>query len=219
MANHTKDKTYYANARTEMLQFIPKDAKKVLEVGCGEGKFSSILTEQGRETWVIEPDQQSAEIASKSVYKVLQGSIDEKLSEVPDHFFDVIVMNDVIEHLTEPWDDIKKLKNKLKDTGVFVSSIPNVRYAKNLFHVLFKRDWEYTDDRILDITHYQFFTKKSIKRLWEDNGYTIQRIKGINRTKSFAYVPFAILLNMVLLLSQLDVFYMQFATVAKKKNQ
>ena len=47
MANHTKDKTYYANARTEMLQFIPKDAKKVLEVGCGEGKFSSILTEQG----------------------------------------------------------------------------------------------------------------------------------------------------------------------------
>lgn len=219
MANHTKDKTYYANARTEMLQFIPKDAKKVLEVGCGEGKFSSILTEQGRETWVIEPDQQSAEIASKSVYKVLQGSIDEKLSEVPDHFFDVIVMNDVIEHLTEPWDDIKKLKNKLKDTGVFVSSIPNVRYAKNLFHVLFKRDWKYTDDRILDITHYRFFTKKSIKRLWEDNGYTIQRIKGINRTKSFAYIPFAILLNMVLLLSQLDVFYMQFATVAKKKNQ
>ena len=112
-----------------MLQFIPKDSKKVLEVGCGEGKFSSILTEQGRETWVIESDQQSAEIASKSVYKVLQGSIDEKLSEVPDHFFDVIVMNDVIEHLTEPWDDIKKLKNKLKDTGVFVSSIPNVRYA------------------------------------------------------------------------------------------
>lgn len=217
MADHIKDKAYYANARAEMLQFIPKDAQKILEVGCGEGKFSAILTEQGKETWAIEPDPESAEVAAKSLFKVLHGSIDEKLSEVPDNSFDVIVMNDVIEHLTEPWDDIQKLKKKLKDDGVFVSSIPNVRYAKNLFHVLFKRDWKYSDDRILDITHYRFFTKKSIRRLWEENGYSVQRMKGINRTKSFAYFPFAVLLNIILLLSQLDVFYMQFATVAKKK--
>jgi len=217
MADHIKDKSYYANARLEMLQFIPKDAQKILEVGCGEGKFSTILTEQGKETWAIEPDPESAKIAAKSLTKVFQGTIDEKLSEIPDEAFDVIVMNDVIEHLTEPWNDIQKLKSKLKKEGVFVSSIPNVRYAKNLFHVLFKRDWKYADDRILDITHYRFFTKKSIRRLWEENGYSVQRMKGINRTKSFAYFPFAILLNIILLLSQLDVFYMQYATVAKKK--
>ena len=217
MADHIKDKSYYANARTEMLQFIPKDAQKILEVGCGEGKFSALLAEQGKETWAIEPNPKSAEIAAKSLNKVFQGTIDERLSDLPDDAFDVIVMNDVIEHLTEPWDDIQKLKSKLKKDGVFVSSIPNVRYAKNIFHVLFKRDWKYADDRILDITHYRFFTKKSIRRLWEENGYSVQRMKGINRTKSFAYFPFAVLLNILLLLSQLDVFYMQFATVAKKK--
>ena len=218
MADHIKDKTYYDNARIEMLKFVPKDAQKILEVGCGEGRFSSILTGQGKETWAIEPDQESAKKAAESLHKVLHGSIDGKLSEVPNHFFDVIIMNDVIEHLTEPWDDIQKLKSKLKDNGVFISSIPNVRYAKNLFHVLFKKDWKYSNDRILDITHYRFFTKKSIKRLWKENGYTIQRMQGINRTKSFVYFPFAILLNIVLLLSQLDTFYMQFATVAKKRN-
>ncbi len=217
MAEHLKDKAYYANARTEMLQFIPEKAQKILEVGCGEGKFSTILTEQGKETWAIEPDKASADIAAKTLNKVLYGTIDEKLSEIPDNSFDVIVMNDVIEHLTEPWDDIKKLKSKLKDDGVFISSIPNVRYAKNLFHVLFKRDWKYSDDRILDITHYRFFTKKSIRRLWEENGYSVQRMKGINRTKSFAYFPFAVFLNIILFLSQLDVFYMQYATIAKKK--
>lgn len=218
MAKHLKNKEYYANARAEMLQFIPEDSKTILEVGCGVGKFSTLLTDMGKETWAIEPNQESAEKASKTISKVFVGTIDEKLSEVPDNYFDVIVMNDVIEHLTEPWDDIKKLKSKLKENGVFVSSIPNVRYAKNLFHVLFKRDWKYSDDRILDITHYRFFTKKSIKRLWEENGYKIERISGINRTKSFAFLPFAILWNILFFFSQLDIFYMQFATVAKKKS-
>ena len=218
MAEYIKDKAYYSNARVEMLQFIPKNAEKILEVGCGKGKFSAILTEQGKETWAIEPDTESAKIAAKSLSKVFCGTIDERLQDIPDNSFDVIVMNDVIEHLTEPWDDIQKLKPKLKADGVFVSSIPNVRYAKNLFHVLFKRDWKYSDDRILDITHYRFFTRKSIRRLFEESGYSVQRMKGINRTQSFAFLPFAVLWNILFLFSQLDIFYMQFATVAKKKD-
>lgn len=218
MAKHLKDKEYYANARAEMLEFIPSTSKTVLELGCGEGRFSSILSDMGKETWAIEPNKNSAEQASKTLHKVFEGTINEKLSEIPDNYFDVIVMNDVIEHLTEPWDDIQNLKSKLKQDGIFVSSIPNVRYAKNLFHVLFKKDWKYSDDRILDITHYRFFTKKSIKRLWEENGYTVERISGINRTKSFAFFPFAVLWNILFLFSQLDIFYMQFATVAKKSK-
>ena len=152
------------------------------------------------------------------MFKVLKGTIDEKVDELPDNYFDVIIMNDVIEHLLEPWDDIQKLKSKLKDEGVFVSSIPNVRYAKNLFKVLFHRDWKYTDDRILDSTHFRFFTKKSIRRLFEENGYSVQKMKGVNMTKSFAFFPFAVLFNILFLFSQLDIFYMQYATVAKKKK-
>ena len=217
MAEHLKSKSYYTNTRPEMLKFIPNESKTILEVGCGEGNFSATLTDQEKETWGIEPDIASAKSASEKMTKVFQGTIDEKLSQIPDNYFDVIVMNDVIEHLTEPWDDIQNLKSKLKDDGVFVTSIPNVRYSKNIFHVMFKRDWKYADDKILDITHYRFFTKKSIRRLWEENGYSVQSMKGVNRTKSFAYFPFAILWNILFLFSQLDMFYMQYATVAKKK--
>lgn len=218
MSKHVKNNQYYGNTRPEMLKFIPAEATKILEVGCGEGKFSAQLTNEGVETWAIEPNKSSVKSATEKLFKVLEGTIEEKVDEVPDEYFDVIIMNDVIEHLLEPWDDIQRLKSKLKDNGVFISSIPNVRYAKNLFNMLFKRDWKYTDDRILDITHYRFFTKKSIRRLFEDNGYSVQKMKGVNRTKSLAFFPFATLFNILFLFSQLDIFYMQYATVAKKKN-
>ena len=213
-----KKNKYYANIRPEMLQFIPINANKILEVGCAQGNFSDQLNKNNVETWGIEPDFESANLAQEKLHKVLNGTLDDKIDELPDDYFDVIIMNDVIEHLLEPWDDIKKLKDKLNDDGVFISSIPNVRYAKNLFRMLFLKDWKYTDDRILDRTHFRFFTKKSIYRLFEQNGYSLEMIKGINKTKSFAFFPFAVIFNLLFLFSQLDIFYMQFETVAKKRK-
>ena len=212
-----KDAEYYKNDRPEMLRYIPENAKTILEVGCGSGNFSAQLVKEGVETWGIEPFEQSAKEATEKLTKVLLGTLDEVLHDLPDNYFDAIVMNDVLEHLLEPWDAIVQLKEKLKKEGVLVTSIPNVRYSKNLFKMIFNRDWKYTDDLILDRTHYRFFTKKSIKRMFKDCGYTIESIKGINTTKSFLYFPFAILFNILFLGSQLDMFYMQHATVVKKE--
>ena len=213
-----KNADYYKNVRPEMLRYIPSSAKTILEIGCGSGNFSAQLVKDGVETWGVEPFEESAKEATQKLTKVLIGTLDDTLKDLPNDYFDVIVMNDVIEHLLEPWDDIVNLKSKLKKEGVLVTSIPNVRYSKNLFKMIFKRDWKYTDDLILDRTHYRFFTKKSIKRMYKDCGYNIQSIKGINVTKSFLYFPFAVLFNIVLLGSQIDMFFMQHATVAKKEE-
>ena len=128
-----KDEGYYKNVRPEMLRYIPGSAKTILEIGCGSGNFSAQLVKEGVETWGVEPFEQSANEASQKLTKVLIGTLDETLKDLPDNYFDVIVMNDVIEHLLEPWDDIVNLKSKLKKEGVLVTSIPNVRYSKNLF--------------------------------------------------------------------------------------
>ncbi|MDP2088031.1 MAG: class I SAM-dependent methyltransferase [Flavobacteriaceae bacterium] len=207
---------YYANCRPEMLFLIPSSAKKTLEIGCAQGNFSAQLVKKGIETWGIEPNLVSAEIASKKLYKVLEGTLDEMINQLPDNYFDAIIMNDVLEHLLFPWEDMKQLKAKLVSEGVLISSIPNVRYAKNLFHLLFMKNWEYKESGILDSTHFRFFTKKSIISLHKKSGYSIQKIKGINITKSVLFFPFALLVNIVLLFTQLDIFYMQYATVAKK---
>lgn len=212
----SKAPDYFINRRPEMLKFIPKNASKILEIGCGEGNFIEQLVSETTETWGVEPDISSADIAKTKIFKVLVGTLDQVLDELPENYFDVIVLNDVLEHLLEPWDDLKLLKSKLKDQGAVVTSIPNVRYSKNLFKMIFKRDWKYTEDLTLDRTHFRFFTKKSIKRMFREAGYQIESIKGINTTKSFLYFPFAIVFNILFLGSQTDMFFMQFATVARK---
>jgi 2-polyprenyl-3-methyl-5-hydroxy-6-metoxy-1,4-benzoquinol methylase len=211
-----KQKTYYKHSRKEMLPFLPKSAKTILEIGCGQGNFSAQLVNKGMETWGIEPNEASSIEASKKLFKVLFGSLQNKLDEIPNDYFDVIILNDVLEHLLEPSDDLKLLKSKLSKDGVLISSIPNVRYSKNIFNLLFKKDWKYTESGILDSTHFRFFTKRSIQRMYVDCGYKIVKIKGVNMTKSFAFFPFAILFNILFLGTQSDMFFMQYASVAKR---
>lgn len=213
-----KKEKYFTNVRPEMLSLIPLSANKTLEIGCGQGNFSAQLTKRGVETWGVEPNHSSAKIAQTQLFKILEGTLAEKLDELPHNYFDAIIMNDILEHLLFPWEDMKLLKTKLKNDGVLVSSIPNVRYAKNLFHLLFMKDWKYKNAGILDITHFRFFTKKSIIAMHKKSGYTVQKIKGINVTKSVLFFPFALLVNIITLFTQTDIFYMQFATIAKKND-
>lgn len=214
-----KSEKYYSQSRGNMLCFIPKEANRILEVGCGTGNFSAQLSKEKKETWGVEFNEKASIEAREKLFKVINRSLDDALEELPEDYFDVIVLNDVLEHLLFPWEDLQHLKSKLTKDGVIVSSIPNVRYVKNLFNLIFKKDWKYVDQGILDSTHFRFFTKKSIKELYENNGYTIQKMKGINATKSFLFFPIALLVNVVLLCTQLDIFWVQYATVAKKTKE
>jgi 2-polyprenyl-3-methyl-5-hydroxy-6-metoxy-1,4-benzoquinol methylase len=214
-----KENKYYSYIRPEMLSLVPNFAKKTLEIGCAQGNFSSQLEKKGIETWGVEPDLNSASSANEKLFKVLVGTLDEKIDELPNDYFDAIILNDVLEHLLYPWNDLEKLKSKLTKEGVLISSIPNVRYAKNLFNLLIKKDWHYTECGILDSTHFRFFTKKSIRNMFEKSGYTVEKINGINCTKSALFFPIALLVNLLLLFSQFDIFFMQFATVAKANKE
>ena len=85
------------------------------------------------------------------------------------------------------------MKNKLSPNGRIIASIPNVRYYANLYELLIKRDWKYIDKGILDSTHLRFFTKKSMRRLFEQEGYVLSAQIGINKSKSWKSLLFQIM--------------------------
>ena len=205
---------YYNLLRSEMLPFIPISAQKILEIGCGCAEFSSqIKKRQPCEIWGVELDQESAKKAKEIVDKVLCGDIILHIDTLPEAYFDCIVMNDVIEHLTDPEFVLIKLSSKLNSSGILVLSVPNVRFWKNWINFVFRKDWEYTNDGILDRTHYRFFTKKSLKRMLQQLNFEIQILKGINKTNTWKAKLFYPILP---LFGNADAQYLQFACVCKK---
>jgi 2-polyprenyl-3-methyl-5-hydroxy-6-metoxy-1,4-benzoquinol methylase len=172
---------YYRQKRPEMLRFIPTAAQRVLDLGCGEGAFSATVKEsRGAEVWGIEFNEHAAQRASTVLDHVLAGDADKRIAELPDSYFDAVVCNDVLEHLVDPLATLTQLRCKLKPEGVVVASIPNIRYLPALGKVVFRRDFPQEDFGIFDRTHLRFFTRRSIVRMFETAGFTVQRIKGIN---------------------------------------
>jgi|WetSurMetagenome_2_1015567.scaffolds.fasta_scaffold22448_2 2-polyprenyl-3-methyl-5-hydroxy-6-metoxy-1,4-benzoquinol methylase len=205
-----QSKNYYSNTRRDIIQYIPANAKVVLEIGCGNGNFGAMLKEKGVAVWGVEYAPGPAAEASAKLNRVLKGDIEEIYGQLPDKTFDAIVCNDVLEHLNDPGALLAHLKAKLTDGGIVVCSIPNVRYFRVLWDYLVNKNWDYTEDGILDRTHKRFFTYKSIQKLFKEQGYCVRSIKGINRTKSLKPVFW----NILLLGAVSDTRYLQFVVVA-----
>lgn len=210
---HKHEIGYFNNSRSEMRRYIPDSAIRILEVGCGEGAFCRSLSRPDRELWGLEINTEVAKKASEFCTTILIGDFDSIYDQLPKNYFDCVVFNDVLEHLYSPWDTINKVKFLLSKKGVIVCSIPNFRYISNIItEILFHGDFQYkTEGGILDDTHIRFFTLKSIKRMFQEQGYEIITHDGINPCKSWKEKLFINLTFGFLA----DTRYKQFAIVAK----
>lgn len=215
MDYNNKSEVYYSKLRPEMLQFMPQGVQNILVVGCGEGYFAKSIRDHLNselEIWGIELMQEQGLKAKKYLDKILIGKCEDRLNELPQHFFDAIFFNDVLEHLIDPYSVLSSCKQNLREKGVIISSIPNVRYHNTFMDLVLNKNWNYQSSGVLDKTHLRFFTKKSIKKMYEDLGYEVLQHKGINRSKSLK--PY--FYNILFFFTAMDIFYPQFATVVRK---
>ena len=209
-----KPKGYFEGERSNMLKYIPEGTKTTLEFGCGYGGFSAIVKDRfGSEVWAVEIDCGAAQEAAKKLDRVINADAVEALNELPDNFFDCILFLDVLEHFVDPYSVLIAMKKKLTDKGVIVASIPNVRYYENIIELVIRGNWDYQDAGTLDKTHLRFFTYKSILKMFEELGFEVVLIEGINKTRNKKLR----LLNWLLLGSLDDLKYLQFVSVVRPK--
>jgi 2-polyprenyl-3-methyl-5-hydroxy-6-metoxy-1,4-benzoquinol methylase len=176
---------YPNNSRQEMTEFLPDRYETVLEIGCGTGGFKETLGEYFKELYGVEPNDSAAKIARSKGYVVLTGPYEEIESQLPDNFFDLVICNDVIEHMTDHEKFLIQIKKKMKPNGVLVGSVPNIRNYSVLYDLIIKKQWQYTEDGILDRTHLRFFTEKSLRSCLENCGYNIEKLGGINSAAKY----------------------------------
>ena len=170
---------YYSSQRKDILSMLPDKYFAVLEIGCGLGNFRENLDCE-HIYWGVEPNVEAANEASHKLDKVLVGTFKDVCRDIPNHHFDLVICCDVMEHMVDHEEFLELIKEKIKEGGCIVGSVPNVRFAQNLFNMIFRKDWEYTSSGILDRTHLRFFTKKSVVRMLEKHNYSIERLEGLN---------------------------------------
>lgn len=180
MAAERPEHRYGYVERPEVISFIPEDARLVVDVGCSRGGFGAALRRTGRRVriWGIDSDPTIASEASSHYDHFITGYYPDALEGL-DVQFDCIVFNDVLEHMADPWEALRKTKRYLLPSGTVVASIPNVRYLPVLVRLLLKGDFSYAESGVMDRTHLRFFTKKTMRDLFESCGYHVSDMKGI----------------------------------------
>ena len=169
---------YFTTTRPDMQRFVPATMGNVLEVGCSAGGFSGAFMSRSNEIWGIEPNPEAAATAKTRLTHVLNGLYDDQAPQLPDHHYDVVICNDVIEHMPDHDRFLEDIKIKLKPGAILIGSLPNMRFITAMVKLMILKDWQYRESGILDRTHLRFFTRKSILRSLDDHGYEVEAIHG-----------------------------------------
>ena len=119
---------YYSTIRPDMHRYLPQTFARVLEVGCSAGGFAAQIRQDGVEVWGVEPFVDAATEASHRLDRVLCGLYDEVAAELPDDFFDLVICNDVIEHMPDHVAFLQAIKQKMQPGAYLVGSLPNLRH-------------------------------------------------------------------------------------------
>jgi 2-polyprenyl-3-methyl-5-hydroxy-6-metoxy-1,4-benzoquinol methylase len=174
----------YTHPRTEMLGFLPPDARHVLDVGCSSGAFGRQLRTYTKIKSLvgIEPNETAAEVARGTYDTVVTGRFPEACTGLPTGAaYDAIYFNDVLEHMPLPQEALRAAAELLAPQGVVIASIPNIRHISVVGPLLLKDEFKYRDSGILDSTHVRFFTARSMARMFHQEGWHIRRVQPINR--------------------------------------
>jgi SAM-dependent methyltransferase len=179
---------YYDGFNERLLGAVPPHAGRILEVGCAGGRLGHELKRQdsGRYVAGVERDPDAARAARRRLDEVFELDVEAGVPPVERGFFDCILFGDVLEHLVDPEDVLRRYRELLAPDGLVLASIPNVQHF-SVVKSLLRGDFMYQPAGLLDATHLRFFTFTSFAKLMLDAGF-LPRVE--DRIRSGEAQPF-----------------------------
>ncbi|MHB1946577.1 MAG: class I SAM-dependent methyltransferase [Gammaproteobacteria bacterium] len=155
------------------LRGLGKDVN-ILDVGCGDGRLLNIYSQMGianNRLYGTELNKNAAQLAKEKGYHINLGTFENSI--YPDQFFDLIVLQQVIEHMPDPQNVLEKINRILKPSGRLILETPNI---KSWDRWLFRHRWwgGYHIPR-----HFYLFNPNSLKLLLERNGFKVTKIQSL----------------------------------------
>lgn len=148
-----------------------ENGKRLLEIGCGKGRFLEIAKRRGYEVYGLEPSVRSNFFARMRLGDVVFPVELEHIDEIQklNGCFNVIVMWHVMEHIPELDMLMRKIKERLARSGIILVALPNMASYQSKIG---KEDWYHLDPP----RHLHHFTPQSFKFLMEKHGLKVEQI-------------------------------------------
>jgi 2-polyprenyl-3-methyl-5-hydroxy-6-metoxy-1,4-benzoquinol methylase len=178
------DTRYHTNPRTEIMSFIAEPPGTVLDIGCGGGATGRLVKDKFPGTRVvgIEINAGAAEHARGVLDRVVCAGVDDvdPARDMPDERISTVLLLDVLEHLYDPWRALQRIHGWLAPQTRVIASLPNIRNLATLSE-LAGGHFEYAENGVLDVTHVRFFTRASLRDLFEQTGFEVRRITPLTQ--------------------------------------
>jgi 2-polyprenyl-3-methyl-5-hydroxy-6-metoxy-1,4-benzoquinol methylase len=170
-----RSEQYFLGTREELALLVPKKCDRILDVGCGYGGLGRQLRSKGfKDIYGIEINPDSAAHLQAQYSEYWIGDVEQFVLPAGLDRFDCIIFADILEHLRDPWNVLKRYIDWLKPGGYVIASIPNIRNIAVVYNLIVKGKWQYKQSGILDKSHLRFFTRKEIIELFEHSGLKIE---------------------------------------------
>lgn len=147
---------------------------KLLDVGCGNGRFLATMQELGWEVIGVESDGQAAKVAREQFGLHVHEGVLEEIA-FPGDTFDAITMSHVVEHLPDPIGTLKECRRVLRKDGRLVVTVPNIA---SLGHRLYREAW-----RGLEVPRHLFlFSPTVLRACVKDAGLQVLELRTTARS-------------------------------------
>lgn len=140
---------------------------RILDLGCGSGKFLYALREKGWETFGAEINADAAELGRRAAnLNIFSGNLRE--ANFPNDYFDYIRSNHSFEHVDNPNETLLELKRILKPEGKMMIGVPNFD-SWNSWR--FQQYWWYLGAPV----HPFNYSMTTLCKMLEKHGFVVER--------------------------------------------
>jgi SAM-dependent methyltransferase len=174
MYTELDDMTYdFRNTNLARLVISKIKGKHVLDIGCGSGLLLSLLKKKGISALGIEPNERLIQLARRMDpgIDIIQEKA-ENINRITDKF-DTITMVDVLEHIQEDKNQLRKAHALLETGENIILVVPALKFLYG------KRD--------INNGHYRRYSKKEIVAKLEDSGFKVIQSRYWNLLGFFPY--------------------------------
>jgi 2-polyprenyl-3-methyl-5-hydroxy-6-metoxy-1,4-benzoquinol methylase len=178
----TKPKRYFGGVREDYLCGLRRyGCRRVLEIGCGVGDLGAQALSGGDCEFYagIELFDEAAGKAETRLSQVVGGDVESVSLPWKEKTFDALIMSEVLEHLRDPGDVLRRLRPLLVDGGRVFASSPNAAHH-SVIRMLWRGEWNAADYGIMDRTHLRWFTPASYQEMFERAGFGVDRLESIS---------------------------------------